>query len=484
MYLAKLRAGENAFFLSTILLVLFSSLCLCVSVVHSSEAAARPNVLFILVDDLGYGDLSCYGHPKIKSPNLDRLASQGLRFTQFYVTSPVCTPSRASFMTGRHPQRFGIYHADLPETLPRFPLPLTAVTVNKLLQKAGYRTAHFGKWHLGEPPDTGLPRQQGFDLFLGSLGGRPSSSWIKYARYDDAQFILNEEQPKTYPGYATDVLTDHVLTYLDEVAKGDRPFYINLWYNSPHEPLSPKVKQAEMYAGEEKKQQVYYGSVTNLDHNIGRVLKKLEDLGLADNTLVVFSSDNGPEVHSFNWSAGSAGPLRGMKTQLWEGGIREPLLVRLPKVVPAGKVCDAVASSLDFLPTVCEIAGVEAPPASQRDEGLSLVPVLTGKPAATRTLFWEFHATQRGGPPSGTVAVREGDWKLHLEPGKPRRELYNLARDPGEKDNVAEREPDVVARLEKKALAWYEGLPKDKGQRQRVPVPATEAEANRLPVKP
>jgi arylsulfatase A-like enzyme len=465
----------------------FAVLLFCPVAASAAEPrpAARPNVLFILSDDLGYGDLGCYGHPKIKSPHLDKLAQQGMRFTQFYTTAPVCTPSRASFLTGRHPQRFGIYHADLPETLPRFPLPLTAVTVNKLLQQAGYRTAHFGKWHLGEPPDTGLPRKHGFDLFFGSLGGRPSSSWSKYARYDDAQFILNEEQPKTYPGYATDVLTDRVLAYLDEAAKGDKPFYVNLWYNAPHEPLSPKVKQAALYPGEEKKPQVYYGSVTNLDHNVSRVLQKLNDLGLADSTLVVFSSDNGPEVHTFTWAAGSAGPLRGMKTQLWEGGLRVPLLVRLPKVVPAGKVSDAVASALDFLPTVCEITGVQAPPAKERDEGVSLVPVLTGKQASlTRTLYWEFHAAQRGGPPSGTVTVREGDWKLHLEPGKARRELYNLAQDIGEKVNVAERQPDVAARLEKQALEWYAELPKDKGERKRVPVPATEEEANRLSEKP
>ncbi len=451
---------------------------------HEAPDQRPLNVVFILADDLGYGDLGCYGHPKIRTPHLDRLAKEGMRFTQFYVTSPVCSPSRASFLTGRHPQRFGIHHADLPEQLPRYSLPVTAVTVNKLLRKAGYRTAHFGKWHLGEPPDTGLPRKHGFDHFFGTLGGRPSSSWTKFARYDDAQFILNENQPKTYPGYGTDVLTDRVLQYLDGAAKGDKPFYINLWYNSPHEPLSPKVKQAELYADRDKKEQVYFGSVTNLDDNVGRVLKKLDDLGVASNTLVVFSSDNGPEVHTFQWAAGSAGPLRGMKTQLWEGGIRVPLIVRLPGMVPAGKMSDAVASSLDFLPSICEFAGVDAPPSKDRDEGISLVPILTGKgKAEKRCLYWEFHGSQRGGPPSGSVVVREGDWKLHVYFQKEKRELhlYNLATDPGEQEDVLEQHKDLAARLEKKALEWYEQLPKEKATRQRVPVPETEAEANRLP---
>ena len=201
----------------------------------------RPNVIFILTDDLGYGDLACYGHPTIKTPNLDKLAKDGMRFTQFYVTSPVCTPSRTSFVTGRHPQRFGIHSADVPESLPRYALPEDAVTIQRLLRRAGYRTAHIGKWHLGEPPLTGMPRKHGFDFFFGCMGGRPSSSWIKYARYDDAQYFRNEEPAKTYPGYNTDVLTEQALKYLDEVGKGDAPFYLNLWYHAPHEPLSPAV---------------------------------------------------------------------------------------------------------------------------------------------------------------------------------------------------------------------------------------------------
>jgi arylsulfatase A-like enzyme len=451
-----------------------------------SEAAERPNILFILADDLGYGDLACYGHPRIRTPNLDRLAREGMRFTQFYVTSPVCTPSRASFMTGRHPQRFGIHHADLPEQLPRYPLPASARLVSELLKTAGYRTAHFGKWHLGEPPWTVMPRSQGFDLFFGSLGGRPSSSWIKFARYDDAQFILNEEQPRSYAGYATDITADRASEFLGEAARGGAPFYCNVWFNAPHEPLSPAVRQAAGYAdlaGRNPKEPVYFGTVENLDWNVGRLLARLDALGLAVRTLVVFSSDNGPEVHTMAWSAGSAGPMRGMKTQLWEGGIRVPMIARLPGTIPAGRVTDAVASALDFLPTVAELAGVEVPNRRELDEGISLVPLLGGRQEArVRTLFWEFHAPQRGGPPSGSVAVRSGDWKLHLVPESSRRELYDLKSDVGEKNNVAAEHPDVVARLEKQALAWYAALPKETAPKSRVAPPATEAEANHLPI--
>jgi len=448
-----------------------------------APAKKKLNIIFILADDLGWGDLGCYGHPHIKTPNLDKLAKKGMRFSQFYTTSPVCTPSRASFMTGKHPQRFNIHHADLPETTPRYPLPLDAVTLMRLLQRVGYRTAHFGKWHLGEPPHTGMPRMHGIDHFFGSMGGRPSSPWNKFARYDDAQFILNEQPAKTYPGYATDVTTDHVLKYLDDIGKQDQPFYMNLWYHSPHEPLSPKVKQAEMYQNFPLKEQVYYGSVSNLDYNIGRVLAKLAELGIEDNTLIIFSSDNGPEVLIAAFSAGTAGVLRGRKTQLWEGGVRVPFIAALPGTIPAGRTCHQVASALDFLPTIGELTGARLPLKDQLDEGISLVPFLNGKKTIqSRTLYWESHIGQRGGPPSGTLVIRDGDWKLHIWQKENKRALYHLGNDIGESKDVATDHKDVADRLERLADAWYRTLPRETEARQKRPLPATEAEANRLPL--
>jgi arylsulfatase A-like enzyme/dienelactone hydrolase len=448
----------------------------------AQQKAKKLNIIFILADDLGYGDLGCHGHPHIKTPNIDKLAQQGMRFTQFYTTSPVCTPSRVSFMTGKHPQRFNVHHADLPETHPRYPLPSTAVTLNKLLQALGFVTAHIGKWHLGEPPHTAWPRRHGYDHFFGCFGGRPSSSWNQFARYDDAQFFLNEQPAKTYPGYATDVLTDHALQFLNEASKKDQPFYLNLWHHSPHEPLSAKVKQADDYKTFDKKQQVYYGSVANLDHNIGRLLKKLDDLGIADHTLVIFSSDNGPEVHAALYSAGLAGILRGMKTQLWEGGVRVPFIARLPGTIPAGKTTDAVGSALDFLPTLCELTGAKVPVKEQRDEGISLVSILQGKaPPGPRTLYWEWHQGQRGGPPSGNLAIRDGDWKLHLYSKENKKLLFDLAKDPAEKTDLAENHPDIAGRLEKMLRTWNDGLPQETAQRKQQPTPKTEAEANFLP---
>jgi arylsulfatase A len=371
----------------------------------------------------------------------------------------------------------------LPESTPRYPLPLDAVTLMRLLQRAGYLVSHFGKWHLGEPPHTGMPRKHGIDHFFGSMGGRPSSSWINFARYDDAQFFLNEAPAKTFPGYATDVLTDHVLKYLDDVGKKDQPFYMNLWYHSPHEPLSPRVKQAELYEKFDKKEKVYYGSVSNLDHNIGRVLAKLAELGIEENTLIVFASDNGPEVLVAAFSAGSAGPLRGKKTQLWEGGVRVPFIVALPGTIPAGKTSNQVASALDFLPTICELTGLKAPPKDKLDEGMNLVPYLKGKAATeSRTLYWESHIGQRGGPPSGTLCIRDGDWKLHLWQKENKRALFDLARDISESKDVAADQKEIADRLERMANEWYKSLPRETEMRKKQPVPKTEAEANRLPL--
>lgn len=447
-----------------------------------AQPKKRPNVIFILTDDLGYGDLGCQGNTKVKTPHIDKLARQGMRFTQFYVTSPVCTPSRASFLTGKHPQRFGIHHADLPETEPRYPLPDNVVSLQRLLRQAGYFTAHIGKWHLGEPPLTGLPRRHGFDFFFGCMGGRPSSSWNKFARYDDAQYFRNEEPAKTYPGYNTDVLTDQTLELLDGIAKKEQPFYLNLWYHAPHEPLSPKVKEAEHYRDLPPHEQVYFGTITNLDNNIGRLLKKLDDLGIADDTIVIFSSDNGPEVLGKRPAAGSAGPLRGKKTQLWEGGVRVPFIVRWNGHIPAGKTSNEVASALDLIHTITELTGTKHPNVKSLDEGMSLTPVLLGKgKLPQRTLYWEFHGKQRGGPDSGSLAIRDGDWKLYLYPGTDKRMLFNLADDIGEQTDQAAARKEIADALQKKALAWYADLPRETAKKMANPVPKTELEANTLP---
>lgn len=460
-----------------------------------SAESNRPNILFILADDLGYGDLGCQGHPRIKTPSLDRLAERGVRLTQYYVTSPVCTPTRASFMTGRHPQRFDIHHADLPERTPRYPLPDSAVTLSEMLQQVGYRTEHFGKWHLGEPPEAPMPRGQGFDYFFGGMGGRPSSSWIKHARSDNPQFIENENPAQTIEGHVTDITTDRVLERLTLAAEADQPFYFNVWYNAPHEPLTPKVDEKPLYEAEadlDEREKIYYATVSNMDKNIGRILDRLRELGIERETFVFFTSDNGPETHASKHSAGSARPLRGIKTQLWEGGIRVPAITSLPGVLPEGRVCDAVGSALDFFPTVCSLARVEGWRDLPRDEGIDFLPHLTGQfDPVERTLFFEFHGGQRKGPtpanevggpePSGQVVMRKGDWKIHLTPGAEMRRLYNLREDVAETTDLSESHPALFAQLEAEAWAWYSNLPREDGVRRQTHTPPdSEEEANRI----
>lgn len=420
----------------------------------SAMRARRPNIIVIVCDDLGYGDLGVYGNRVIQTPHLDRLAAQGTRLTQFYVTSPVCTPTRAALVTGHYPQRYGIHHADLPESLPRYPLPGSALTIAEVLKPAGYATAHIGKWHLGEPPETVAPREQGFDYFFGCFGGRPSSPWIKYARSMDPEIVVNEDRPVVYKGHVTDVQTKAALDWLGKTSR-NQPFFLNLWYNAPHEPLAPLAHQEKLYRSWDKAEQTYFQTVTDMDRGVGQVLAKLDELGVAGETLVIFTSDNGPEAHSAAYSRGSAWPLKGMKTQLWEGGVREPAIVRFPRRVPAGQVSKAMASVLDLFPTICAAAGVEIPAGLKLDGGINLLPVLNGKSAAERALFFEFHFPQRGVVASLPLAVRKGRWKLFADHQFNSIELYDLEADIGEGRNVAAQHPAIARGLKTELRQWW-----------------------------
>ncbi|MGH9657528.1 MAG: sulfatase-like hydrolase/transferase [Bryobacteraceae bacterium] len=408
----------------------------------------RPNIVLIYCDDLGWGDLGCYGNRIIQTPNLDRLAARGTRFTDFHSTSPVCSPARAAVLTGHYPQRYGIHHADLPESLPRYGLPETCVTVAEALQRAGYATAHIGKWHVGEPPNFPAPRRHGFEFFAGCFGGRPSSPWGRYARSMDPEVIVNEQRPVVFKGHVTEVQTQAALDALNRSTRG-RPFFLNVCYNAPHEPLAPIEHQAKLYRDWSPEEQTYFQTVTDMDAGVGRILAKLEDMGVAQDTLVLFSSDNGPEAHRFKYSRGSAGPLKGMKTQLWEGGVRVPGILAWPGRVPAGRVSNALASILDIFPTFTEV-----PAEVKLDGGVDLVALANGR-VPDRALFFEFHAPQRGVEASLPMAARRGKWKLFATHSLDRVELYDLEADLGERDNVAARNPKVVADLKAELAGWW-----------------------------
>jgi N-acetylgalactosamine-6-sulfatase len=444
--------------------------------VHADD---RPNIIFILADDLGWGDLGCYGHPHIKTPNLDRLAKGGTLFTQYYVNGPVCSPSRCAFLTGQYPARHKIHgHYATPEQnanrgMSQF-LDPQVPNVASLLRSAGYATAHVGKWHLGSNSGGPDPSKYGFE-FVGSTetGG--------------ANGPANDPH---YRAKSTELFVDESLRFIEQ--NRERSFYLQLWTLVPHATLNPTAEQMKPYARfraggpnfpHASAAQIFYASVTDLDTHVGRLLDGLDRLGLSDKTLVFFSSDNGPEdIHIGNAGhsgIGSAGPFRGRKRSLYEGGVRVPGIVRWPGHVPAGKIDDtAVVAGVDWLPTVAKLAGTSVPD-SHRLDGEAMHDVLTGTVRPRRApLFWEWRFRIAGEPfhHSPQLAVRDGRWKLYVNPDGSRVELYDLQRDLTQLDNVAEHHPDVVSRLRESVLAWSKTLPpgpRDPGAGQlNLPLPA------------
>jgi N-acetylgalactosamine-6-sulfatase len=433
-----------------------------------AQKGQPPNIIFILADDLGWGDLGCYGHPNIKTPGLDRLARQGTQFTQFYVNGSVCSPSRSAFMTGHFPARHRVHghfaDAALNEArgMPNW-LDPAVVTLPKLLKQAGYASAHFGKWHLGSGPGAPGPEAYGFDDHRSINANGPT--WDQKDRFFRAR--------------STQLIVDETIRFIEQ--NRNKPFYANVWSLLPHATLDPTEEQLTPYerfapAGQlphKGATQIYYASVSALDREIGRLLARLDELGLAASTLVLFSSDNGPEdIHIRNAShsgVGSSGPFRGRKRSLYEGGVRLPFLVRWPGHVPAGRVDNnSVLTAVDFLPTLSKLAAVEVP-AQWKLDGEDVGDILLGRfRPRTMPILWEWRFNIAGDVlnRSPILAIREGDFKLLLNPDRSRTELYNIPRDPSELHNLAQDHPEIVERLAKQVLAWQKALPEgpvDKG---------------------
>lgn len=426
-----------------------------------SATPRRPNVLFILADDLGWGDLSIYGEPNYQTPNLDRLAREGTRFINAYSGQTVCTPTRVSFFTGRYPARLPI---GLNEPLGNIKsvgdsvgLPPDFPTIASLLKTNGYDTALVGKWHCGYPPTYG-PWQNGFDEYFGDLSGA-----IDYFRHvdSDAEPDLWEgkEQGKDVSyskvervGYLTDLYTERAIEFIKR--RRQQPFYLSLHYNAPHWPFEGPNDQAisDSLIGRDSlanwlntgSPESYAALVKRLDDGIGRVLKALKDTGLADNTIVIFASDNGGEKFSY------FGPFRGKKGDLLEGGIRVPTIVRWPGVIPPNQVSKQVIITMDLTATI--LAATRTNPAQNYPlDGQNLLPVLKGeKPVYPRTLFWRFE-----GYPGGRnlqKAARSGEWKYLLRGGN--EYLYNLSTDKGEQNDLKEQYPTIFQQLRTKFEKW------------------------------
>lgn len=430
--------------------------------VFAQGGKKKPNVIFILADDLGYGDLGCYGQQKSKTPNLDRLAKSGVRFTQFYAGATVCAPSRSSFFTGQHTGHTPVRGNKGMKPEGQWPLPDTAVTFPQLLQKAGYTTAAFGKWGLGFITTSGDPQKKGFAEFYGyncqtmAHNYYPDHLWQNHNRIDLSGNL------RTDSVYAADLIHEQALAFLQR--EHTQPFFLYLPYTLPHAdvivprddvyegyvkafnepPTEVKSTDREKHHFDPYPHAAFAAMVTRLDRFVGEILQTLKAKGLDENTLVIFTSDNGPHRENGGDPAffNSSGGLRGVKRDLYEGGIRVPFIA-YQKGLTKGTVINEPAALWDLFPTVLELAGL--PPVKNLD-GLSLVPVLNGKQQKQREYFyWEFHEG------NGSQAVRMDHWKgvkLNVGKANPVLELYDLRTDPFEENNVAAQHPQVVQQIE------------------------------------
>jgi arylsulfatase A len=417
----------------------------------ADRAGRKPNVVLIFTDDQGTIDVNCFGAKDLHTPNLDALAARGTRLTQFYVTAPVCSPSRVSLLTGRYPQR-----AELTTNAgDDRGMPGRQVTIAEMLKAAGYRTAIFGKWHLGEQPEMS-PLAQGFDEFLGHKGGCIDnySHFFYWAGPNHHDMWRNDREHWEDGSYFPDMVVREARRFMEE--NRDRPFFLYLPFNMPHYPLQGQAKYREMYAGQEEPRASYAAFVSTLDEKIGKVIEKTDQLGLRENTIVIFLSDHGHsvEVRTFG-GGGNAGPFRGHKFTVWEGGIRVPCIVSWPGHIPEGEVREQIAMSTDWMPTIAHYCGAKLP--NTRIDGRNIASLVGSGDAASahRVLYWQ-HGNQ--------WAVREGDWKLVLNgpateyKGRriPDEEVFlsNLAKDLSETKNLAKSYPDIVERLTRLHEKW------------------------------
>lgn len=469
-----------------------SMLCAVTEAASLKEARPRPNIVFVLADDLGYGDLGCFGQKKIRTPHIDRLAASGMRLTQHYSGNAVCAPSRCVLMTGLHPGHAFIRNNRETKPEGQFPIPADTVTLGKLLQQQGYITGAFGKWGLGGPDSEGRPLKQGINRFFGyncqavAHNFYPTSLWDNETRYplNNPEFSahqpklaenINPNAPESYSSfsgqiYSADLITEQAVKFV--VDNRERPFFLFVPTTIPHLALQAPTEAIAEYAEAFPEDPPYLGGrgylpnrtpratyaamVTRMDQHVGKIVSQIRDLGLEENTIFIFSSDNGPLYDKLGGTDceffESAGPLRGRKGSLYEGGFREPTVVTWKGHIPAGTTSERVTGFEDWIPTLLELIGAKGATPANLD-GISFAATLWGQEQPERPfLYREFPGY------GGQVSLRMGDWKAVVQnlmpqgkrPAQPWKiELYNLKDDIGETTDVAATHPEIVAKMDR-----------------------------------
>ena len=433
---------------------------------HAVSADLPPNVVLLLADDLGYQDVGCYDGP-VKTPTIDGLASRGTRFEQFYSGCAVCSPSRATLMTGRHHIRAGVY-SWIHDPSQRSHLLKREITLAELLKAAGYQTAHLGKWHLGLPTndrDKPTPDQHGFDYWFATWNNAEPS------HKNPVNFIRNGSPAGKMEGYSCQIVADEAIRWLDRERDSGKPFFLNVWFHEPHAPIAAPDSIVDRYGKRKDKAAIYSGTIDNTDQAISRLLDKLKSIDVNDNTIIIYASDNG------SYRDDRTGGLRGRKGMNWEGGIRVPGIFCWPEKIEEGKVATQPAGLVDVLPTVCGLLGLQAP--DRHLDGCDLSPILTGNEESwtrPQPLFWHL---QKSRP---IVAMRDGDYSLVAEPdyelstnnmfqeawiptiksGRYKNyQLYNLAEDPNQTRDLAAGNPELVERLKVRLLEINDSIMRD-----------------------
>jgi arylsulfatase A-like enzyme len=414
-----------------------------------TEKSPKPNFVIIFTDDQGYQDLGCFGSPTIQSPNLDKMAEEGIKLTSFYVAAPLCTPSRAALMTGSYPTRVNMAEGvDFPVLLDGDSKGLNPneITIAEVLKSAGYKTGMFGKWHLGDQPEF-LPTRQGFDEFFGLPYSYDISPYHQNKKYNFAPLpllegeMVIEENPDC--DYLTQQITERSVRFIEE--NKDKPFFLYIPHPDPHRPiyvspdfiedapdsLKARLEKEDGYVDYAARDKLYKYAINEIDWSVGQVLEALKKNGIDENTLVFFTSDNGPTI-------GSAKPLRGGKGSAYEGGVREPAIIRWPGKIPAGQVNDELVTAMDLLPTFAKLAGAKIP-VDRVIDGKDIWPVLVNNEKSPHKAFF-YHQRRE------LKAVRSGKWKLQVDGDKPIA-LYNLEKDISENNNVLEENPTVANEL-------------------------------------